>query len=180
MQCKHDSFCKPTEIWHGTTLIATPPLAHPVTRAVTCPTLHCYHLAGAADPETQCVNSDGFVQVMESIIALHAASRRTDGRPDWMWFGMYFDDEAESLPVYINAVDMALTYDKPHVFVSRVQDTESFEQVNLADGSVSGARRQFVSGNNTGAGRREVCWHDHSLFKQPPLPPFFIRCTRPE
>lgn len=90
---------------------------------------------------------------MESIIKHYASARRREGARDWMWFGMYFDDEPESLPVYINGTDMKLTYDKPSCFVSRVQDTESFEQILLADGSVhttrfddTGQRLYLVSG----------------------------------
>ena len=90
----------------------------------------------AMEPEMQIITKEGFIGVMRYVILRHAQVRKEEEIEGWMWFGMYFDDEPESLPVYINATDLRLTYDRPSKVAMRAVDVESFEQVVLNNGTV--------------------------------------------
>jgi hypothetical protein len=84
------------------------------------------------------VSQADFYEVMLHLIQLYSQARAQELESGWQWFGMYFDDDPNALPAYYNTATAELTYEKPDDYVNtRVVETQSFEDLELSDGTVS-------------------------------------------
>jgi len=85
------------------------------------------------------VSQADFYEVMLHLIQLYSQARAQEQEEGWQWFGMYFDDDPNALPAYFNTKTAELTYERPEHYVNtRVVETQSFEDLELTDGTVSG------------------------------------------
>ena len=79
-----------------------------------------------------------FEQALEELLGRYSQCRMAEGESAWQWFGMYFDDDPDSLPVFYNTVHNVMTYERPSVYEVREAEVQSFDEIVFVnDGRVS-------------------------------------------
>eukprot|EP00730_Choanoeca_flexa_P010422 TRINITY_DN1791_c0_g1_i1.p1 TRINITY_DN1791_c0_g1~~TRINITY_DN1791_c0_g1_i1.p1 ORF type:complete len:997 (+),score=255.90 TRINITY_DN1791_c0_g1_i1:64-3054(+) len=94
-------------------------------------------MLGAYGNANAMVDKASFYEPMLHLISLYSQARAQEQESGWQWFGMYFDDDPNSLPAYYNTQTGQLTYEKPAEYTSKQSvETQSFEDLELDDGTV--------------------------------------------
>eukprot|EP00051_Salpingoeca_urceolata_P025200 m.448895 g.448895 ORF g.448895 m.448895 type:complete len:943 (+) comp20315_c14_seq55:137-2965(+) len=93
-------------------------------------------MSDATDGKGDFVEFEQFVPVMKSLMGRRALRQRQANVKGWRWYVMYVDDDPDSLPVYYDTQQEAVTYDRPPGVEQRQQsETQAFEQMQrISDG----------------------------------------------
>jgi Ca2+-binding EF-hand superfamily protein len=72
-----------------------------------------------------------FAYVMNDLMRLHSMKLQEEGHEAWDWFVLYFDDDPNSLPLYLNTQHQVMTYDKPAGIEFRIEHSAEQQFENM-------------------------------------------------